>query len=70
MGTTLAIAVEGWGRKMCLLVGAIGQGLMMLWIGGFTAVHPDGGVVPASYVSIVAVYLYAVFFCIGWGPVP
>lgn len=66
----LAIAVEGFGRKRCLITGGIGQGLTMLWIGGFSGAHTSGTVVPASYVSIVAVYLYAVFYCIGWGPVP
>lgn len=63
-------AVESFGRKRCLIVGGIGQGLMMLWIAGYSAIHPSGGVVPASYVSLVAVYLYAVFYCVGWGPVP
>lgn len=66
----LAFAVEGLGRKKCLLIGGLGQGAMMLWIGGFSGVHPQSTVVPASYVSIVAVYLYAVFYCIGWGPLP
>lgn len=66
----LAVAVESWGRKLCLIIGGIGQGLMMLWIGGYSGIHPNGKVVPASYVSIVAVYLYAVFYCIGWGPIP
>ncbi|KAG1738447.1 general substrate transporter [Suillus paluster] len=70
VGLTLAFAVDSWGRKMCLFVGALGQGLSMLWIAGFSAVHPQSTIVPASYVSIVAVYLYAVFFCIGWGPLP
>lgn len=42
----------------------------MLWIGGYSAIHPSGPIVPASYVSLVAVYLYAVFYCVGWGPVP
>ncbi|KAH7884766.1 general substrate transporter [Phlebopus sp. FC_14] len=70
VGTTLLFAVEGMGRKLCLIIGGLGQGLMMLWIGGYSAVHPQTTVVPASYVSIVAVYLYAVFYCIGWGPVP
>ncbi|KIJ62884.1 hypothetical protein HYDPIDRAFT_176307 [Hydnomerulius pinastri MD-312] len=70
VGTTLAFAVEGMGRKMCFFIGGLGQGFMMLWIGGYSAVHPQSTVVPASYVSIVAVYLYAVFYCIGWGPVP
>jgi len=66
----LLFAVEGFGRKRCLIVGGIGQGLMMLWIGGYSAIHPSGPVVPASYVSLVAEYLYAVFYCVGWGPVP
>lgn len=70
VGFTLAFAVESWGRKLCLFVGAVGQGLTMLWIGGFGAIHPQSTIVPASYVSIVAVYLYAVFYCIGWGPLP
>ena len=70
VGLTLAFAVEKWGRKMCLFVGALGQGLAMLWIGGFSAIHPQSTTVPASYVSILAVYLYGVFFCLGWGPLP
>ncbi|CCM01657.1 uncharacterized protein FIBRA_03719 [Fibroporia radiculosa] len=70
VGLTLALAVESWGRKICLFVGGLGQGFAMLWIGGFSAVHPQTTIVPAGYVSIVAVYLYAVFYCIGWGPLP
>ncbi|KAG1736538.1 general substrate transporter [Suillus lakei] len=70
VGLTLAFAVESWGRKLCLFVGAVGQALTMLWIGGFGAIHPQSTIVPASYVSIIAVYLYAVFYCIGWGPLP
>ncbi|KAG2132962.1 general substrate transporter [Suillus clintonianus] len=70
VGLTLAFAVESWGRKLCLFVGGIGQGLTMLWIGGFGALHPQSTIVPASYVSIISVYLYAVFYCIGWGPLP
>ncbi|KAJ7128174.1 general substrate transporter [Mycena crocata] len=55
----LAFAVQGIGRKKCLVIGGLGQGAMML------------NIVPASYVSIIAgVYLYAVFYCIGWGPLP
>ncbi|KAJ6507955.1 general substrate transporter [Mycena vitilis] len=64
----LAFAVEGIGRKKCLIIGGLGQAFMMLWLAGYTGLHPSSGVVPASYVSIIAVYLYAVFYCIGWGP--
>jgi len=70
VGLTLAFAAESWGRKLCLFIGGLGQGLTMLWIAGFSAIHPQSTIVPASYVSIVAVYLYAVFYCIGWGPLP
>ncbi|KAJ7650111.1 general substrate transporter [Roridomyces roridus] len=66
----LALAVESMGRKLCLIIGGLGQGAMMLWLGGYTGIHPSSSIVPASYVSIVAVYLYAVFYCVGWGPVP
>ncbi|KAJ3782816.1 general substrate transporter [Lentinula aff. detonsa] len=70
VGLVLMFAVESFGRKKCLIVGGIGQGLTMLWIGGYSSIHPSGPIVPASYVSLVAVYLYAVFYCVGWGPVP
>lgn len=68
--TTVIFAVEGLGRKMCLLIGGLGQGFTMLWIGGYSAIHPQTTIVSASYVSIVAVYLYAIFYCIGFGPNP
>ena len=61
-------AVEGMGRKMCLLIGGLSQALTMFWIGGYSALHPQTTIIPASYISIIAVYLYAVFYCIGWGP--
>ncbi|KAJ7077152.1 general substrate transporter [Mycena belliarum] len=70
VAVVLAFAVEGIGRKKCLIIGGLGQGAMMLWLGGYTGIHPGSGIVPASYVSILAVYLYAVFYCIGWGPLP
>ncbi|KAF8896181.1 general substrate transporter [Infundibulicybe gibba] len=70
VGTVVAFAVEGIGRKKCLIIGGMGQCVTMLWIGGYTSIHSSGKVVPASYVSIVAVYLYAVFYCVGWGPLP
>ncbi|EIN09868.1 general substrate transporter [Punctularia strigosozonata HHB-11173 SS5] len=66
----LAFAVESMGRKKCLIIGGIGQGVMMLWIAGYSAIHTGSGVDGASYVSIVAVYFYAIFYCVGWGPVP
>ena len=66
----LAFVIESWGRKRTLVYGGLAQGLMMLWIGGYAAVHPQPTVVPATYVSILAIYLYGVFFCLGWGFTP
>jgi sugar porter (SP) family MFS transporter len=66
----LAFVIESWGRKRTLFYGGLAQGLMMLWIGGYVAVHPQPTIVPATYVSILAIYLYGVFFCLGWGFTP
>lgn len=72
MSLVLAFAIEGIGRKKCLIVGGLGQAAMMLWIGAYSGLHPTapGTPLPSRYVSIVAIYLYAVFYCIGWGPLP
>jgi len=70
VGLVLLFAVESLGRKRCLIIGGLGQGAMMLWIGGYSGINKSGKVVVSSYVSIIAVYLYAVFYCIGWGPLP
>lgn len=67
---TLAFVIESWGRKRSLIYGGLLQGLMMLWIGGYAGAHPNQGVVPGTYVSIVAIYLFGIFFCIGWGFTP
>ncbi|KAG2086593.1 general substrate transporter [Suillus discolor] len=67
---TLAFVIESWGRKRTLIYGGLAQGLMMLWLGGYAGIHPGQGIVPATYVSIVAIYLFGVFFCLGWGFTP
>ncbi|KAG1736496.1 general substrate transporter [Suillus lakei] len=67
---TFAYIIESWGRKRTMVYGGLAQGLTMLWIGGYTLAHPNGGVVPATYVSVVAVYLYAIAFWVGWGFTP
>ncbi|KAJ7643917.1 general substrate transporter [Roridomyces roridus] len=63
----LAFSVEGagMGRKNSLVVGGLGQGAMMLllWLGGLS--RSTGALI--STISIGAVYLYAVFYSIGWG---
>ncbi|KAG6337101.1 hypothetical protein ID866_1975 [Astraeus odoratus] len=66
----LAFIIENWGRKRTLIYGGLAQAVTMLWIGGYSAVHPEPTVVPATYVSIVAVYLYGIAFGLGWGFTP
>jgi hypothetical protein len=62
VGTVIALAVEGFGRKRCLIVGGLVQAITMFWIAGYvsldksTTAHVGG----AGYVSIISVYLYAV----------
>ena len=56
-----------------MIIGGLGQGAMMLWIGGYTGIHTSGTVVGASYVSIVAVYVYAINWrngIPGWDDMP
>jgi len=67
---TLAFVIESWGRKRTLIYSGLAQALMMFWIGGYSGAHPNQGVVPATYVSIVAIYLFGVSFCLGWGFTP
>ncbi|KAG9316127.1 general substrate transporter [Chiua virens] len=66
----LAFVIESWGRKRTLFYGGMGQGLMMFWIGGYVALHSGRDIVPATYVSVLAIYLYGIFFSLGWGFTP
>ncbi|KAJ7069602.1 general substrate transporter [Mycena amicta] len=76
VATVLALAVDTFGRRKCLIVGGLGQSAMMLWMGVYSALHPPSDAPmgtspsPLSYLSIAAVYLYAVFYNVGWGPIP
>ncbi|KAG2133555.1 general substrate transporter [Suillus bovinus] len=67
---TLTHIIERWGRKRTMIYGGLLQGLMMLWVGGYAGAHPGQGIVPTTYISIVAVYFYAVAYCAGWGYTP
>ncbi|KAG1896938.1 general substrate transporter [Suillus fuscotomentosus] len=67
---TLTHIIDSWGRKRTMIYGGLVQGLMMLWIGGYAGAHPNQSIGPATYVSIVAVYIYAVAFSVGWGFTP
>ncbi|KAI5366516.1 Putative major facilitator, sugar transporter, major facilitator superfamily [Septoria linicola] len=68
----LLLAADSLGRRRSLLWTSIAQGLCMYYIGIYIRVEPPQKGVPvpaAGYVAIVAIYLFAVFFQFGWGPV-
>ncbi|KXT10933.1 hypothetical protein AC579_1 [Pseudocercospora musae] len=68
----LALAADSLGRRRSLLWTSIAQGLCMYYIGIYIRIEPPKAgapVPPAGYVAIVAIYLFAVFFQFGWGPV-
>jgi len=66
----LAFVIESWGRKRTLFYGGLVQAFTMIWIGIYSAVHPQPTIVPGTYAAIVAIYLYGVAFCFGWGFTP
>ena len=38
----------------------------MFYIAAYKSIHTDDSVVPASYIAIVAIYLYVSFYSLGW----
>ena len=68
----LALADVSLGRRRSLLWTSIAQGLCMFYIGIYIRIAPPQAGVPippAGYVAVVCIYLFAVFFQFGWGPV-
>lgn len=68
----LLFAADSLGRRRSLLWTSIAQALSMLYIGLFVRIAPpqDGEpVIPAGYVALVCIFLFAGFFQFGWGPV-
>ncbi|KAF7298840.1 Sugar transporter [Mycena indigotica] len=76
VATVLALAVETFGRRKSLIVGGLGQSAMMAWMGIYSSLHPPtehpGESAPSTlgYFSISTVYFYAIFYNVGWGPMP
>jgi hypothetical protein len=70
--TFLIFAADSLGRRRSLLWTSIAQGMAMLYIGIYMRVDlPVVGdpVPPAGYFALVCVFLFALFFQFGWGPV-
>ncbi|KAL4881457.1 general substrate transporter [Aspergillus karnatakaensis] len=68
----LVFVADSLGRRWSLLWTSIAQGLAMLYIGLYVRISPpqEGEpVIPAGYVALVCIFLFAVVFQFGWGPV-
>ncbi|KAH6852018.1 hypothetical protein AA0119_g12775 [Alternaria tenuissima] len=68
----LIFAADSLGRRRSLLWTSIAQGLAMFYIGIYMRVDPpvlNEPVPGAGYFALVCVFLFALFFQFGWGPV-
>jgi hypothetical protein len=54
VATVLALAVESFGRKKCLITGGLIQAATMLWIAGYQSLHHGTKIDGAGYVSLIA----------------
>ncbi|KAI5777574.1 general substrate transporter [Geopyxis carbonaria] len=80
---SLVFFIDSLGRRKLLLISAMGQAVVMLYIGGYvqTSSPPPAAIAlngggstspqsPAGWVAVIAVYFYALFFCFAWNSVP
>lgn len=69
----ILLAMEQIGRKWLLIIGAAGQAFAVYYIGIQAAVAgptaESGGLSGSAVFAIVCVYLFAVFYAFGWGPI-
>ncbi|OGM41810.1 sugar transporter [Aspergillus bombycis] len=68
----LVFVADSLGRRRSLLWTSVAQGLAMLYIGLYVRIAPpvEGQpVIPAGYVALVCIFLFAATFQFGWGPV-
>lgn len=66
--------VDRVGRRLPLIVGSIVLSLSLFYIGGYlTAIGPrdeNASRTAGDYTAIVAIFLYASWYCLGWNSVP
>jgi MFS family permease len=63
---------DSWGRKKSLVFSAVTMGIAMFYLGFYVRFDPPDEkhpVPPAGYVALAMVYIFAVCFQLGWGPV-
>ncbi|TFK45780.1 general substrate transporter [Heliocybe sulcata] len=67
--------VESLGRKLSLVVSAVGMGVLFFIIGAILKTHPpptgEGFQPPVASKAMAAMlYIYVCFYSMGWGPLP
>ncbi|KAH9940143.1 general substrate transporter [Epithele typhae] len=66
--------VETLGRKLSLLISALGMGTLFFIIGALLKTHPPPAQAidppPASKAMAAMLYIYVCFYSMGWGPLP
>jgi hypothetical protein len=68
----LLFMADSLGRRRSLLLSSVGQAFCMFYIGLWLRIDPPekgGDVKPAGYVALVCIFVFAMFFQFGWGPV-
>ena len=63
---------DSLGRRRSLMLSSVGQSCCMFFIGLYIRIKPplpDEPVPAVGYVALVCIYLFAMFFQFGWGPV-
>jgi sugar porter (SP) family MFS transporter len=71
-GFFLLFLADSVGRRKSLMWSGVSMAIAMFYIGFYVRFDPPAAnapVPPAGYVALVAVYLFAVCFQLGWGPV-
>ncbi|KAJ5624344.1 hypothetical protein N7510_000653 [Penicillium lagena] len=66
----LLFLADSLGRRKSLLWTSIAMGVAMFYIGLYIRISPPvkgAPIAPAGYVALVCIYLFAVFFQLGWG---
>ncbi|KAI6014340.1 general substrate transporter [Pisolithus marmoratus] len=68
--------VESLGRKISLLISAVGMGVIFFIVGAILKAHPVDNIQagqqppPASKAMAAMLYIYVCFYSMGWGPLP
>jgi MFS family permease len=68
----LLFLADSWGRKKSLMFSGVTMGIAMFYLGFYVRFDPPNKnlpVPPAGYVALVMVYIFAICFQLGWGPV-